>query len=140
MLKALSVGVAALAAMSSVALAAPQTKPPKTGLGCKPQVTVVLKGTIPTAPGSGAALPFALAITATHSNRFGPVYVKATQPVAVQVTDKTKIRRDSAKGVAALRAMLAGDRVLVTARVCAADLADNAAPALTAVRVVAHPA
>jgi hypothetical protein len=139
-LKALIVGVTALTVTTSVALAAPQTKPPKTGLGCKPQVTVVLKGTIPTAPGSGAALPFALAITATHSNRFGPVYVKATQPVAVQVTDKTKIRRDSAKGVAALRAMLAGDRVLVTARACKPDLANNVTPMLTAVRLVAHPA
>ena len=140
MLKALSVGVAALAAMSSVALAAPQTKPPKTGLGCKPQVTVVLKGTIPTAPGGGATLPFALAITTKHSNRFGQAYVKGTQPVTVQVTDTSKIRRHAAKGLDALRAMLAGDRVLVTARVCAADLANNATPLLTAVRVVAHPA
>ena len=140
MFRTLIVTVAALTVTTSVALAAPQTKPQKSGLGCKPQVTVVLKGTIPTAPGSGAALPFALAITATHSNRFGPVYVKATQPVAVQVTDKTKIRRDSAKGVAALRAMLAGDRVLVTARACKPDLANNVTPMLTAVRLVAHPA
>ena len=140
MLKALSVGVAALAAMSSVALAAPQTKPPKTGLGCKPQVTVVLKGTIPTAPGGGATLPFALAITTKHSNRFGQAYVKGTQPVTVQVTDTSKIRRHAAKGLDALRAMLAGDRVLVTARACKPDLANNVTPMLTAVRLVAHPA
>ena len=138
MLKALILGVAAITATTSVALAAPQTKPPKTGLGCKPMVTVVLKGTLPSSPGSGATLPFALAVTATHSNHAGQAYVKGTQPVTVQVTDMTKIRRDSAKGLDALRAMLAGDRVLVTARVCKADLANNATPALTAVRVVAH--
>jgi len=139
MLRALTVGVAALAVTTSVALAAPQTKPPKAGVGCKPQVTVVLTGTIPAAPGSGASLPFALAFTTKHSNRFGRSYVKATQPVTVQVTDEAKIRRHGAKGLDALRAMLAGDRVLVTARACGADLANSAAPALTATRVVAHP-
>jgi hypothetical protein len=109
----------------------------------QPLVAVVLKGTILTAPGGGATLPFALAITANHSNRFGPAYVKGTQPVTVRVTDKTKIRRDAAKGLAALRAMLARDQVLITARAsapCKADLADNATRVLTAVRVVAHPA
>ena len=140
MFRTLIVTVAALTVTTSVALAAPQTKPQKSGLGCKPQVTVVLKGTIPTAPGNGATLPFALAITAKHSNRFAQAYVKGTQPVAVQVTDKTKIRRHAAKGLDALRAMLVGDRMLVTARVCMADLANNATPPLTATRLVAHPA
>ncbi len=36
--------------------------------------------------------------------------------------------------------LLAGDRVLVQAKVCKADLAQGATPPLTAKRVVAHPA
>jgi hypothetical protein len=44
------------------------------------------------------------------------------------------------KAVADLVELGAGDRVLVQARVCKADLADDVVPALTAVRVVAHPA
>jgi hypothetical protein len=140
LLRAFLIGVAALAATTGVALAAPHKAPPKTGPGCRPQVTVALKGTIAAAPGGAATLPFSLMITARHSNRFGHAYVKGTQPVTVTVTAATKIRRKTVKGLAALRAMLLNDRVLVTARVCKADLANGATPALTATRVVAHPA
>jgi hypothetical protein len=49
----------------------------------------------------------------------------------------TKVRR---QGKAAITELVVGDRVLVQARVCKADLAEGAMPPLTAVRVVAHPA
>ena len=49
----------------------------------------------------------------------------------------TKVRRQGKKTLADL---VVGDRVLVQAKVCKADLAEGGMPALTAVRVVAHPA
>ena len=49
----------------------------------------------------------------------------------------TKIRRQGKKAITDL---VVGDRVLVQAKVCKADLKDNAMPALTASKVIAHPA
>jgi hypothetical protein len=141
LLKTISVGLATLAVAASAAVAAPDKgKPPKTGPGCKPGVTVILKGTIAEAPGGGATLPFSLKVKVSHANSLGQAYVKATQPVTVMVIDKTKIRRETKKGLAALQAMQVTDRVLVQSRVCKADLAGGATPALTANRVTAHPA
>ncbi len=140
-LRMLLLGVAIIAVSASVAVAAPQKgKPRPTGQGCKPEISVILKGTIAEAPGGAATLPFSLKVNVNHSNKFGSAYVTATQPVTVKVTDATKIRRDDTKGLAALQAMMVGDRVLVQSRVCKADLLHGATPALTAKRVVAHPA
>ena len=56
----------------------------------------------------------------------------------ILVTSDTKVRRPGKK---TLDVLMAGDRVLVQARACKADLlATGAPPVLTAVRVVAHPA
>jgi hypothetical protein len=53
------------------------------------------------------------------------------------VDDATKVRRNGKKLTGDL---VVGDRVLVQARACKADLtAQGTPPALTAVRVVAHP-
>lgn len=113
----------------SAAVAAPPLGKgkPTTGEGCKPKVTVVLKGTLATAP---------LNVNVTSGNRWGRAYVTAGS-VAVTVDANTKVRRQGKKLITAL---VPGDRVLVQAKVCKADLANEATPTLTAVRVVAHPA
>jgi hypothetical protein len=123
-----SLAVAGLAVSSAVA-APPEGKgKPKTGEGCKPKVTVVLKGTLTGVP---------LSVDVTSSNRWGRAYVAGTASTSIAVNDDTKVRRQGLKKVTDL---VVGDRVLVQARVCKADLKDNAMPALTASRVVAHPA
>jgi hypothetical protein len=128
--------LAVLVAGVSVAAAQPPTKgkPPTTGPGCKPQVMVVLKGTLVTAPGASGT---SMTLTVTQANKHGQAYVKATQPVSVVVGTKTVVRREGKK---TLGDLVSGDRVLVQARACLADLANGATPTLTAVRVVAHPA
>jgi hypothetical protein len=120
--------VAGLAVSSAVA-APPEGKgKPKIGDGCKPKVTVVLKGTLTQAP---------LNVDVTSSNRWGRAYVPGTASTVITVTEDTKVRRQGQKKITEL---VVGDRVLVQARVCKADLKDNAMPSLTASRVVAHPA
>jgi hypothetical protein len=125
---ALSAGLAA-----SAAVAGPPPdkgkKPPTTGEGCKPMVTVVLKGTVKNATSAN------LTMDVTRSNRWGRAYVTTTTTVEVD-TEKTKVRRNGKKTIVALED---GDRVLVQARACKADLADGATPELTAARIVAHP-
>ena len=139
MLRTSLVSLAALAVAASVALAAPQKhKPPATGPGCKPQVSVILKGTVAVAPGASATLPFSLQVNVKHANLFGLAYVKAAQPVSVNVTDQTKLKLGKQRGLAALRALQANDRVRIQARACKADLANGATPALTAKRIDAH--
>jgi hypothetical protein len=129
-LRLLVVSLAAAMLSVSAAVAAPplgKGKPPTTGEGCKPKVTVVLKGTLASAP---------LNVTVTKANRWGRAYVSASA-VTVATNANTKVRRQGKK---LLTDLVVGDRVLVQAKVCKADLANEATPALTAVRVVAHPA
>ena len=131
-MKLLLVGLLAASVGVSAAVAAPppgKGKPPTTGEGCKPKVTVVLKGTLTQAPTTS------LSVNVTGSNRWGRAYVSAVTSVNVNVN--TKVRR---RGKKTLTALMSGDRVLVQARTCKADLAQEATPTLTAVRVVAHPA
>ena len=149
-LKMILLALAAMALTASVALANPREKtknahaesananrPPKTGAGCKPKISVVLKGTVAVAPGTTPVLPFSLMITVTHANHHGKAYVAATQPVSVTVTSDTKVKREHDETT--LASFQAGDRVAVHARVCKADLALGATPALSAGRVKAHP-
>ena len=127
----LLVGLAAVALTASSALAAQPAdkgKKPTTGAGCKPQVTVVLKGTLKVAP---------LSVDVTSGNRWGRAYVEGTANTLITVNDDTKVRR---QGKAEIGDLELGDRVLVQAKVCKAALKDNARPALTARMVVAHPA
>jgi hypothetical protein len=155
-MKLLLVALLAVSVGMSAAVAAPppgkgkppaapnaQNKPPKaptgkgkpkaTGEGCKPKVTVVLKGTLAATPGES---PSALSVMVSHANRHGWAYVGPT-PTSVLVDEDTKVRREGKK---ALGDLLMNDRVLVQARACKADLAEGETPALTATRVVAHPA
>ena len=135
-LKVFVIGLAAGGLVVSSAAAAPSAVQgkPTTGPGCKPQVTVVLKGTLAATPGASAT---ALSVTVKSGNRWGRAYVKATQPTSVAVNTDTKVRRQGGK---ALGDLLKDDRVLVQARVCKADLKDDAVVALTASKVIAHPA
>lgn len=126
---ALSAGLAASAAVASPPPG--KGKPSTTGEGCKPKVTVVLKGTVT------AASTSSLSMTVTRSNRWGRAYVTTTATVSVD-GEKTKVRRKGNKTPA--EGLVNGDRVLVQARVCKADLAEGATPDLTAARIVAHPA
>ncbi|MDQ3671974.1 MAG: hypothetical protein M3364_05995 [Actinomycetota bacterium] len=130
-LRLLLVSLAAAVFAVSAAVAAPppgKGKPPATGAGCKPKVTVVLKGLLTGAP---------LNVDVTSANRWGRAYVAGTASTSIAVDTDTKVRRQGKKLITEL---VVGDRVLVQARVCKADLAEGAMPALTAVRVVAHPA
>jgi hypothetical protein len=132
-LRFLVLGVLAAVLTVSSAVAAPppgKGTPDATGEGCKPKVTVVLKGTL-TSVGSDS-----LGMSVTRANRWGRAWAEAGS-ASVTVNGETKVRRQSKKELADL---LVGDRVSVQARACKADLADDATPALTAVRVVAHPA
>ena len=127
----LLVGLAAVALTASSALAAQPAdkgKKPTTGVGCKPKITVVLKGTLTGAP---------LSVDVTSANRWGRAYVAGTASTAIAVDTNTKVRRQGKKAITDL---VVGDRVLVQAKVCKADLKDDAVPALTARMVVAHPA
>jgi hypothetical protein len=130
------IGVAVAALVSaSIAIAAPPVgkgKPATTGVGCKPAVQVVLKGTLAGAPGAGTSFT----VTVKSGNSFAKRYV-STAPLTITLTPDTKIRRQGAKSAASL---LVGDRVLVQARVCKADLTGATAPSLTARMIVAHPA
>jgi hypothetical protein len=126
--------VAGLAVSSAVAAPpADKGKPPTTGIGCKPRIAVVLKGTLASTPG---ATPIALSVNITSANHWGKAYVSAS-PRAIGVDANTKVRRQGGK---TLGDLLLGDRVLIQARACKADLANNATPALTASKVIAHPA
>lgn len=130
-------GVVVLSASSALAAppagkGKPETagKPATTGALCKPKVTVVLKGTLTS---SSAA---SLGVAVKQGNRWGRAWT-TLGTATLTVDDSTKIRRNGKKLVTDL---VVGDRVLVQARACKADLtAEGTPPALTAVRVVAHP-
>jgi hypothetical protein len=111
-------------------------KPPLTGTGCKPQVMVVLKGMLVSSPGASPTLPFALQVQLRSADRFGQAFLTASQPLSVTVTSSSKINRQGSK---LLSSLLSGDRLLIQARACKADLATGPTPALTAARVIAHP-
>ena len=117
-----------LTASSAVAAPPPGKGKPLTGAGCKPKVMVVVKGTFKGAP---------LSVDVTSGNRWGRAYVAGAAFTTIAVDTNTKVRR---KGKALIGDLEVGDRVLVQAKVCKFDLNDNAMPALTASKVVAHPA
>ena len=75
----------------SAAVAAPppgKGKPPAKGEGCKPKVTVVLKGTLIGAP---------LSVDVTSANRWGRAYVPGTASTSIAVDTNTKVRRNGNK-------------------------------------------
>jgi hypothetical protein len=136
-LKVLLVGLAAaMLCVSSAVAAPPEGKgKPRTGEGCKPKITVVLKGTLVSASTTS------LSMKVTGANRWGRAY-KDAGTASVTLDPKTKVRGGGMKSVADLLADLkADDRVLVQARVCKDDLKDpTSKPTLTASKVIGHPA
>jgi hypothetical protein len=129
-----SLAVAGLVVSSAVA-APPEGKgKPRTGEGCKPQVAVVLKGTL-TSASTGS-----LGMNVTGANRWGRAW-KTAGTATVTLDTKTKVRGGGMKSVAdLLEDLKAGDRVRVQARVCKDDLKNEAKPPLTASKVIGHPA
>ena len=143
-LKVLVLAVAAAALTASAAFAAkPATHPgngskhPTTGAGCKPEIMVVLHGTVAAAPGSAPTLPFSLMVTVNSANAHGKAFVNPSTPLGISVTSSTRVSRQGSK---TLSSLLQNDQVTVLARTCKADLANGAKPALTATMVSAHPA
>ena len=129
-----SLAIAGLAASSAVAAPPAGKGKPRTGDGCKPQITVVLKGTFVSASASS------LSMNVTGANRWGRSYMGGPEDVALD-SAKTKVRGGGMKAIADLAKLKAGDRVLVQARMCKDYYKDPAAvPALTATKVIGHPA
>lgn len=134
-LKAVLVGLVALLSVSTAVAAPPsgKGKPQTTGEGCRPKVTVVLRGTFVSASTTS------LSMSVVGANHWGKAW-KTAGTASVTLDQNTKVRGNGMKSVADLSKLKTGDRVLVQARTCKADLASNAMPTLTAVRVVGHPA
>lgn len=127
--------VAALAASVATAKPPPGKGKPETGVGCKPQVSVILAGTL-TAVNAGGS-PQTITITVQRRNGHGKVIGVGSSQV-VKVDASTKIRRN---GPATLASLVTTDRVQVQLRVCKADTSDaSKILANFAKRVVAHPA
>jgi hypothetical protein len=121
---------------ASVAVAAPPTgkgKPPTTGVGCKPMVSVILSGKLAADAGSA---PTSLSVNVTGGNHFAKAW-KNQNGVSIALGSSTKVNRQGDKNAADLKS---GDKVVIRAASCKADLANNATPGLTASRVTAHPA
>jgi hypothetical protein len=93
-------------------------------------IAVILKGTL--AADAGTA-PTALSVNVTSGNHFAAAW--KNKPVSVALTSSTKINRQGDHNAADLKS---GDKVNIQAKSCKADLANNAAPSLTATRVTAH--
>lgn len=132
-IKATLLATAALAlGVSAAAVAAPPGKPDRTGPDCRPRISVILRGELLSADAAAGSL----SMRVTRANRHGRRFV-GEAAVTVNVAQQTRIRR---RGHATLADLVAGDRLVVQARMCKADAGGEAAPELVAKRIVAHPA
>ena len=114
-----------------IAFGAPAKKPP-TGPGCKPAVSVILKGTLTNDPEFVGVGTFTM--NTTGGNKPGKVFVGGAAET-ITVGADTKVRRQNApKLIASLEI---GDRAVVQLRACKGALPLDAAEltALTALRV-----
>jgi hypothetical protein len=127
--------VALVAALAVVSGAAGKGKPPKSGQGCKPAVTVMLAGVL-AADVDPADGDTSFTMVVKRSNRFGRAWKQAGS-ATINVDQKSKIRR---KGARNLGALAPNDRLLVSAKACKADLQNGGMPDLTARKIAAHPA
>jgi hypothetical protein len=99
-------------------------KPPKTGLNCRPKVSLILKGSLVSVSGSS------LVMDVKQTNRQAAIWKGKQATVATDA--KTKIRRRGNK--ATLATLVVGDRLNVQARSCKSE---RETAALLAARVVA---
>ena len=108
---------AALAPAAAFAAAPPtKGKPPSTGVGCKPQVAVVVKGTAADDGGS------TLSLTVNGGNHWAKLLFanNTTTKTTVTTSQATKVNVDGKSGV--LTSIKKDERVLVQYRVCKGDL------------------
>ena len=108
-------------------------KPATTGAGCKPMVSVILKGKLAADAGSA---PTSLTVDVSGGNHFAAAW-KGNHSVSIALGASTEVNRQGDKKADDLKS---GDKVNIQAKSCKADLANNATPSLTASRVTAHPA
>jgi hypothetical protein len=115
-----------------IAFGAPAKKPPPTGPGCKPAVSVILKGTLTSDPEFVGAGTFTM--NTTGGNKAGKVFVGGAAET-ITVGADTKVRRQNAPKLIA--SVESGDRAVVHLRACKGALPLDAAEltALTALRV-----
>lgn len=124
----------ALAAAVAVPMATAKGKPPAQGPGCKPTVSVMLKGSLTSDPAAGAT---SFTMKVSGANEHGRSLKGLDLTIAVDA--KTKIRRQGAKTIESLTL---NDRANVQLRRCKADLplsaetADDAPAARIAARAV----
>jgi hypothetical protein len=109
-------------------------KPPKTGLGCKPSVSLKLKGTA-----NADASPPTLQVNVTGGNhRAKPLFANHTSMLLTVTTNgNTKVRNGQGNSTS-LSSIKKGDRVLVKFRDCKADL-DAAKTAGTLTSLIQSP-
>ena len=107
---------------------------PTTGPGCKPAVSVVLKGVLAPDVDPADGDP-SFVLTVKHSNRHGRAYKQAGS-ATILVDAHTRISR---QGEHTLGALAPNDRVHMTAKACKADLKNGGTPDLTARKIGAHP-
>ena len=107
---------AALAPTAAFAAAPNKGKPPSSGVGCKPQVTVVVKGTAADDGGS------TLSLTVSGGNHWAKLLFanNTTTKTTVTTSQTTKVSVAGKSG--ALTSIKKDDRVLVQYRVCKGDL------------------
>jgi hypothetical protein len=115
-----------------IAFAAQAKKPPPTGAGCKPAVSVILKGMLTSDPEFVGAGTFTM--NTTGGNKAGKVFVGGAAET-ITVGADTKVRRQNAPKLIA--SAESGDRAVVHLRACKGALPLDAAEltALTALRV-----
>ncbi|HXH96021.1 MAG TPA: hypothetical protein VNH40_02330 [Gaiellaceae bacterium] len=114
-------------------------KPKTTGENCKPKVVVILKGTydgIGTVTVNNVEMTY-LAVHVNGGNRFAKPYrFKVTNTdTNVYVDSSTKYKGPGHHAVGDLKV---GDRLVIRAPVCKADVKGDKTPDLTAKRVLAH--
>jgi hypothetical protein len=134
--KHLMIGLAVAAIAASGATAHGKPGKPDKSSRCKP-APVMLAGLLANDPATGDT---SLQLDAKHGNKFGRLYRKAGNPVSFNVDAKTRYRRNGEAST--LDALAQGDRALVFAKACRADLRKaikdgSALPALTARAVIA---
>jgi hypothetical protein len=103
---------------------------------CRP-APVMLAGILANDPAAGDT---SLQLDVKHANKLGRLYRKAGNPVSMNVDAKTRYRRNGEAST--LDALAQGDRALVFAKACRADVRKaikdgSALPALTARAVLA---
>ena len=115
--KLVTVGLATAALAASGATADPgKGKSGTHGPTCRP-APVMLAGTLANDPVSGDT---SFTLTVKHANRLGRQYAKAGNPVTVNADPNTHYRKAGAAST--LDALAQGDRVLVVAKTCRAEV------------------